>query len=209
MNGSNGNSSSNGSNSAHSSSSSSSSSSSCGSDLMDLDGDSADNIFASKESLEGREGAEGRESKESREGKESAARRHWAISAESVLITLQQSNAALRYSPLVIAVAALKYTEPVGLQITMDVYLRGRFGEAASVLLEQFQVLSAMVETAGRPIDLGYLKAVCMERLKKESVWSKAKVKKPKGAGGAAAGLGEPASEQSAHNVASAQMEVS
>jgi hypothetical protein len=33
---------------------------------------------------------------------------------------------------------------------------------------------------AKEPIDMKFLKSTCMERLKKESVWSTAKVKKPK-----------------------------
>ena len=113
---------------------------------------------------------------------ESAARKEWSIAAESILIALQLSNAALLYSPLVIAVAAMKQTEPVGeLVVKFDGYLQRRFGVTASVLLEHYRELEAMMKIAKEPIDLVFLKAVCMERLKKESVWSKAKVKKPKG----------------------------
>lgn len=112
---------------------------------------------------------------------ESATRREWSIAAESALITLQQSNAALLYSPLVIAVSALKLTEPVGeLAVTFSAYMQRRFGVTANLLLEHYEALEVMVETARVPVDLVFLKTICMERLKKESVWSKAKIKKPK-----------------------------
>ena len=114
--------------------------------------------------------------------KESAARREWSIAAESTLIILQQSNLALHYSPLVIAVAALKTTEPTGsLGMTLDTYLSKRFGESSITLLKEYESMTETIESARVPIDLVFLISVCMERLKKESVWSKAKVKKPKG----------------------------
>ena len=112
---------------------------------------------------------------------ESVARKEWSVAAESALIALQLSKAALLYSPLIIAVAAMKQTEPVGeLVVKFDAYVLKRFGLTGSVLLKHYGELEAMMKFAKEPIDLVFLKAVCMERLKKESVWSKAKVKKPK-----------------------------
>ena len=113
--------------------------------------------------------------------RESNARREWAIAAEAALIVLQLSNAALLYSPLVVAVCALKATQPDGVfNISLDSFLFERFGDAANALLDNYATIEGMLEIAKTPIDMSFLKNVCMERLKKESVWSKAKVKKPK-----------------------------
>ena len=113
--------------------------------------------------------------------KESNARREWSLAAEAALVVLQLSNAALLFSPLVVAVCALKATQPEGaFNISLESFLFRRFGEAANSLLEHFATIECMLETAKAPTDLSFLKNVCMERLKKESVWSKAKVKKSK-----------------------------
>lgn len=112
---------------------------------------------------------------------ESTARKEWSSAAEKVLNILQLSKAALLFSPLVIAVSALKSTEPTGIfGITLDMFLQRRFGSAADALTVHYSAIEGMVDVARAPIDLAFLKTVCMERLKKDSVWSKAKVKKPK-----------------------------
>ena len=113
--------------------------------------------------------------------RESNARREWAIAAEAALIVLQLSNAALLFSPLVVAVCALKTTQPDGVfNISLDSFLFKRFGDTANALLDNYATIEGMLEVARTPIDMTFLKNVCMERLKKESVWSKAKVKKSK-----------------------------
>jgi hypothetical protein len=112
---------------------------------------------------------------------ESMARKEWSSAAEKILHVLQLSKAALLFSPLVIAVAALKSTEPMGVfNITFDAFLQRRFGNAADSLIIHYSAIEVIVDAARTPIDLVFLKTVCMERLKKDSVWSKAKVKKPK-----------------------------
>jgi hypothetical protein len=55
-----------------------------------------------------------------------------------------------------------------------------RFGETAKILLEQSIQVAKMIPVASEAVDMSYLKSVCMERLKKESVWSKSKGKKDK-----------------------------
>lgn len=131
-----------------------------------------DSEFSTSSAMDVEEGALDRESN---------ARREWAIAAEAALIVLQLSNAALLFSPLVVAVCALKATQPDGVFSTsLDSCLFRRFGEAASALLNNFAAIESMLEIAKAPIDMTFLKNVCMERLKKESVWSKAKVKKSK-----------------------------
>jgi hypothetical protein len=112
---------------------------------------------------------------------ESMARKDWSSAAEKILHILQLSKAALLFSPLVIAVAALKSTEPIGVfNITFDAFLQRRFGNTADSLINHYSAIEGMIDAAKTPIDLVFLKTVCMERLKKDSVWSKAKVKKPK-----------------------------
>lgn len=112
---------------------------------------------------------------------ESMARKEWSSAAEKILHILQLSKAALLFSPLVVAVAVLKSTEPIGaFTITFDAFLQRRFGNAADSLIMHYSAIEGIIDAARTPIDLVFLKTVCMERLKKDSVWSKAKVKKPK-----------------------------
>lgn len=121
------------------------------------------------------------ETEEEVSDRESSARREWALAAEAALYTLQLTSASQLYSPLVIAVCAMKATEPHGaLSLTLHDFLMKRFGETTHSLTEQHPVITAILGAAKTPIDLVYLKSVCMERLKKDSVWSKAKVKQIK-----------------------------
>lgn len=133
------------------------------------------------ESVDPSGGRSATETEEEVSDRESSARREWALAAEAALYTLQLTNASQLYSPLVIAVCALKATEPHGsLSLTLHDFLLERFGETTHSLIEKLPVITAILGAAKTPIDLVYLKSVCMERLKKDSVWSKAKVKQIK-----------------------------
>jgi hypothetical protein len=125
---------------------------------------------------ESQDAAEGEGSSADRQ---SVGRKEWSEAAEGALYALQLSNASLLYPPLMIAIAALKITEPLGLfPITFDAYLSKRYGPVPQ--LTSCGLIERVLKKAKEPVDLQFLKTVCMERLKKESVWSKAKVKKSK-----------------------------
>ena len=139
------------------------------------------NSFSNNEPLDSAGGRGAMETEEEVSDRESTARREWALAAEAALYTLQLTSASQLYSPLEIAVCAMNATEPSGaLSLTLQDFLLRRFGNTAQSLVKNLSAITAILDAAKGPIDLLFLKTVCMERLKKDSVWSKAKVKKPK-----------------------------
>ena len=87
------------------------------------------------DSVDSSGGRSAMETEEEASDRESSARREWALAAEAALYTLQLTNASQLYSPLVIAVCAMKATEPHGaLSLTLHDFLMKRFGDRKSVV---------------------------------------------------------------------------
>ena len=104
---------------------------------------------------------------------------------------LQVAAGALRFSPAAVAVCALRECESAAagaFPLSFDAYLTQRFGtEAAAELLAQAASVTQLLPEAREVVDHDYLKKECLEWLKTDSKWSKArsnaKVGKSEGAG--------------------------
>ena len=135
----------------------------------------------------------------------SSSSREWSAAAEEVVWDLQVAAGALRFSPAAVAVCALRECEGKAagaFSLTFDAYLTQRFGaEAAAELLSQAASVALLLPEAREEVTHDYLKKECLEWLKTESKWSKARASKggkgasaSAGAGaGAAAGKGDGA----------------
>lgn len=101
--------------------------------------------------------------------------RKWTQEAEESLDSMTLSSLVMRFSPSILALAAMLKTEPLGLPLSLEAYLALRFGAATAAMLEDARSVIVLLPQALRPLDNAHVK-VLLQDLRKSSSWGSKRV---------------------------------